>query len=195
MTAGCQRLILRRPTEADVDRLVELLADPEVARWWPDYDRPRVALELVGGDADARVIEHVGAQGEVEHVEVGTCDYGVPILAPVRPSGEVIGVIQTWENPDPQYRHAGVDLFVGRPYWGQGFATEAIRAVVDELLFVRGHHRLVIDPAADNLRAIAVYERLGFRQVGIMRQYERGPGGALRDGLLLELLRDDYQRA
>lgn len=186
------RLILRPPAESDIDRLTELLADPEVARWWPDYDRPRVALELAGCDGDVRVIEHVGAGAEVEYVQVGECDHGVPIKAPVQPTGEVVGAIQVYENLDPQYRHAGIDLFIGRPYWGRGFATEAIGAVIDELLFVRGHHRLVIDPALENQRAIAVYEALGFRRVGVMRQYERGPDGQLRDGLLLELIRDDY---
>ena len=191
VSPGCQRLILRAPRESDVDRLTELLADPEIARWWPDYDRPRVALELVGGDGEVRVIEYVGEDVEVEHVEVGKCDYGVTITAPVQPAGEVIGVIQIYENLDPQYRHAGIDLFIGRPYWGRGFATEALGAVIDELLFVRDHHRLVIDPAAENERAIAVYEKLGFRRVGIMRQYERGPDGSYRDGLLLELLRDE----
>jgi aminoglycoside 6'-N-acetyltransferase len=31
----------------------------------------------------------------------------------------------------------------------------------------RGHHRLVIDPAADNERAIRCYERVGFRRIGV----------------------------
>jgi hypothetical protein len=55
----------------------------------------------------------------------------------------------------------------------------------------RGHHRLTIDPAASNARAIAAYAKVGFRPVGIMRQYERGPDGTWHDGLLMELLRED----
>ena len=53
-----------------------------------------------------------------------------------------------------------------------------------------GHHRLTIDPAAENARAIACYRRVGFRPVGVMRQYERvwWEDGRLRDGLLMELL-------
>ena len=62
-------------------------------------------------------------------------------------------------------------------------------------LFVeRGHHRLVIDPRADNRRAIRAYERVGFRRVGVMRSYERGADGAWHDGLLMDMLRGELVR-
>ena len=48
-----------------------------------------------------------------------------------------------------------------------------------------------IDPAAANERAIRAYERVGFRRVGVMRAYERGPDGTWHDGLLMDLLRDE----
>ena len=35
------------------------------------------------------------------------------------------------------------------------------------------------------------YTRVGFRPVGVMRQYERGPDGRFRDGLLMDLLRSE----
>lgn len=187
---GSERLVFRRPAEGDVDRLTEMLAHPEVARWWPDYDRPRVAIELVGGDEDVRVIEHVGAGAEITLREIGECDHGVPIHEEVQPSGEVIGLIQVYEVTDPQYRHAGLDLFIAREHWGKGFASEAVRYVIRELL--ARHHRLVIDPAADNERALRLYEAVGFRRVGVMCEYERGPDGAWRDGVLMELLRSEY---
>ncbi len=57
----------------------------------------------------------------------------------------------------------------------------------------RGHHRLTIDPAADNEAAIRAYERVGFRPVGIMREYERGPNGIWHDGMLMDLLREDFR--
>ena len=52
----------------------------------------------------------------------------------------------------------------------------------------RGHHRFTIDPAAANARAIRAYEAVGFRPVGVLRRYERGPDGRWRDGLLMDLL-------
>ena len=58
----------------------------------------------------------------------------------------------------------------------------------------RGHHRLTIDPAADNTTAIRAYERVGFRAVGIMRRYERGPDGVWRDGLLMDMLQEEFRQ-
>jgi aminoglycoside 6'-N-acetyltransferase len=60
---------------------------------------------------------------------------------------------------------------------------------------VRGHHRLTIDPAADNQAAIRAYKKIGFISVGVMRSYERGPNGTWHDGLLMEMLADEFQEA
>ena len=57
-----------------------------------------------------------------------------------------------------------------------------------------GHHRLTIDPAVANERAIRCYEAVGFRRVGMMRRYERGEDGAWHDGLLMDLLAEDWRR-
>ena len=63
-----------------------------------------------------------------------------------------------------------------------------MRTLARHLFEVRGHHRLTIDPAAANTRAIRAYERVGFKPVGVLRQYERGPDGTFRDGLLMDML-------
>lgn len=192
VTHRTRRLALRPPVDDDVDPLVELLADPEVARWWPDYDRPRVAIDLVGGDDEVGVIEHVGEGAEVTYVKVGECEHGTPYHEAVPPSGPIIGLVQIFEVPDPQVRYAGFNLVIGRPHWGQGFGGELARALVGELLYARDHHRLVFDPPVDNERAIRLCESLGFRRVGIMREYERAADGEYRDAVLLELLRSDH---
>ena len=74
--------------------------------------------------------------------------------------------------------------------WGPT-RCERSRYLIDE----RGHHRLTIDPAADNARAIRTYEKVGFRAVGTMREYRRSPDGAWRDGLLMDLLARELDRA
>jgi aminoglycoside 6'-N-acetyltransferase len=102
--------------------------------------------------------------------------------------GDVIGSIQYAEETDPGYRHAGIDLFLDRAHQGRGLGPDAIRTLARHLIEARGHHRLTIDPAAANDRAIRAYERVGFRPVGVMRRYERGPDGTWHDGLLMDLL-------
>ena len=76
------------------------------------------------------------------------------------------------------------------PRHGQGLGSEAVRVLARYLIEERGHHRLTIDPAADNAAAIRAYETVGFRPVGVMRSYERGPDGTFHDGLLMEMLAD-----
>ena len=108
--------------------------------------------------------------------------------------GAVVGCIEYAEETDPDYRHAGVDLFVARRAQGRGIGTDALRAVLSYLIDDLGHHRVIIDPAVENARAIHVYENLGFRRVGVMRRYERAADGTWRDGLLMELLAEEFVR-
>jgi aminoglycoside 6'-N-acetyltransferase len=100
-------------------------------------------------------------------------------------------MLQFTEEREPDYRHAGIDLFVGGAWQGQGTGPEAIRLVARYLFEVGAHHRITIDPAADNERAIRAYEKVGFRRVGMMRRYERRADGTWHDGLLMDLLREE----
>lgn len=102
-----------------------------------------------------------------------------------------VGIIQYEEQTDPDYHYAGIDISVFEAYLGKGYGTEALRVLAKYLFEERGHHRLHIDPAASNARAIHAYEKVGFKPVGIMRRYERGPDGEWRDGLLMDLLAEE----
>jgi aminoglycoside 6'-N-acetyltransferase len=113
------------------------------------------------------------------------------VLLVIEVDGEVAGGIQYSEENDPDYRHAGIDLYLGERFQDRGLGTEALRMLARFLFDVRGHHRLTIDPALANERAIRAYEKVGFRRVGVMRQYERGPDGSFHDGLLMDLLRPE----
>ncbi|MGZ8695251.1 MAG: GNAT family N-acetyltransferase [Gaiellaceae bacterium] len=106
--------------------------------------------------------------------------------------GEVAGLLQFWDESDPKYRHASVDLFLDPAYHGRGLGTAALRRLVRHLLEDRGHHRITIDPAVDNVAAIRSYEKVGFRPVGVMRSHERDAGGTgWHDSLLMGLLAED----
>ena len=105
--------------------------------------------------------------------------------------GEIAGYIQFGEEEDPDYRHASIDVAIDERVQGRGIGTDAVRTLARHLIRDLSHHRVTIDPAADNAAAIRAYEKAGFRRVGIMRQYERGPDGTWHDGLLMDLLADD----
>lgn len=101
--------------------------------------------------------------------------------------GAVAGLIQYSEELDPDYRHAWIDIFVDAARHGRGLGTDAVRTLADHLLAERGHHRVTIDPAAENHAAIRSYEKAGFRPVGVMRAaWKDHATGAWRDTLFME---------
>lgn len=103
--------------------------------------------------------------------------------------GEVAGLVQYTEEPEPDYRHAAIDVFVDPRHHGRGVGTEAVRLILEHLLGERGHHRVTIDPAVDNAAAVRAYEKAGFAPVGVMRAAWRDPDGRWRDALLMEHVR------
>lgn len=108
--------------------------------------------------------------------------------------GAVVGCIQYNEETDPDYWSAAVDIFVSAAAQGRGIGPNAMRTLIAWLIDARGHHRVTVDPAAANARAIHVYEKLGFRPVGVLRRYERVDDGGWRDALLMELLAEEFAR-
>jgi len=103
--------------------------------------------------------------------------------------GAVAGLIQFGEELEPKYRHASIDVFVDPAVHGRGVGAEAVAQVVRLLIHERGHHRITIDPAAENTAAIRAYEKVGFRPVGILRRAERDADGrGWHDSLLMDLL-------
>jgi aminoglycoside 6'-N-acetyltransferase len=116
---------------------------------------------------------------------------GGTVLLVIEIAGHVAGGVQYSEEDDPQYRHAGIDIYLGERFQDRGAGTAALGLVARFLFEQRGHHRLTIDPALANTRAIRCYEKVGFRPVGVMRRYERGSDGVFHDGLLMDLLREE----
>ncbi len=157
------RLIVRPLAGTDAGELRRIHAIPDVVRWW---DVPPDGFPLTDDPESTRL----------------TIEY----------DGAVAGLIQFWEETEPRYRHAGIDVFLDPRLRGRGIGTEALRRVVRQLIDERGHHRITIDPATANRAAIRSYEKAGFRPVGVMRAYERDvDGDAWHDALLMELIAGD----
>jgi aminoglycoside 6'-N-acetyltransferase len=159
------RVTLRSAEEADVAELARIRSTPEVrARW---RGGPHHA------DLVAEIREAIAERG---------LDYYVVEL-----DGRVAGAIQWAAEEDPEYHHASIDIYLDPAVHGGGVGTDAVRTLAAHLVDDLGFHRLVIDPAADNAAAIRCYTKVGFRPVGVLRQYERDDEG-WHDGLLMDLL-------
>jgi aminoglycoside 6'-N-acetyltransferase len=160
-------LTLRPLLAADATELRRIHATPEVARWWGEPPEGFPAMD----EPDATRLT---------------------ILL----DGAIAGLIDLREELTPRYRHAAIDLFIDPAVHGRGVGTAAVRRAVRHLIDDRGHHRITIDPAAANAPAIRVYEKVGFKPVGIMRAYERDVSGeAWHDGVLMELLAGEERTA
>jgi aminoglycoside 6'-N-acetyltransferase len=157
------RVVLRPGTGNDLTRLVSILREPEVARRWGQPAESEIREDFIDTES-----------GFVIELE-----------------GDVVGAIQYDENDTPMYKSAGIDLFITTPRHGQGIGTDAVRTLARYLIEQSGHHRITIDPAADNAAAIRCYEKVGFRPVGVLRSYERGPDGSWHDGLLMDMLAEE----
>jgi RimJ/RimL family protein N-acetyltransferase len=67
--------------------------------------------------------------------------------------------------------------WIGRPYWGQGYATEAARALLS-LAKVLGHKRVVASHFVDNPASGRVLRKLGFCPTGVVcNRFSLGRGG------------------
>ena len=159
------QVTLRPVTQDDVEPLVVLFGVPEVAEWWPGENLPRLQARLDSPD------EGVGLVIEV--------------------NGQLIGFVQYFEEEDPDYRHATIDITLHPDWTNRGLGTDALRTLARHLIDDLGHHRITIDPTVSNARAIASYRKVGFRDVGVMRRYERANDGTWRDSLLMDLLAEE----
>jgi aminoglycoside 6'-N-acetyltransferase len=157
---------LRPAGPDDIADLARIRDTPQVRHRWP-----------AGDDIVSEIAEDLADQETV--------------IFAVLYQDRVVGAIQYYEEADPEYRHAGIDIYLDPQVHGHGLGTDAVRALARHLIHDLGHHRLVIDPAADNEVAIRAYAKVGFRPVGVMRRYERGADGSFHDGLLMDLLADE----
>ena len=83
----------------------------------------------------------------------------------------------------------GIDQFIGEPeYWGKGIGTEFMSLVQHYLTKEKGAQTVILDPHADNLRAIRCYEKVGFTKIKFLPQHE------LHDGKMVDCYLMEYNK-
>lgn len=142
-----ERLYLRRIREDDAQRIFDCWASkPEVARYltWPAHESVETTKMVMAGWLKA-------------YEDPACLRYGIEILA----TGELIGMIDV-----VGYHHGKpvIGYCSGPAYWGNGYMTEALRALVQEL-FALGHEEIVIEAVQENIGSNRVIEKAGFTYV------------------------------
>lgn len=147
-----ERLILMPPTLGDVARIVSLVGEQDVA-----WMLGRVPFPYTIKDAKSWVQKVADDAQSGEEFAFGIYLSGVGLIG----SCGLMKRKNCWE----------IGYWIGKPYWEQGFATEAGRALLDwaerEIptdSFISGH-------IYDNASSGRVLKKLGFEVVGENRMY------------------------
>lgn len=101
----------------------------------------------------------------------------------------LIGTVASYEKRQGKVTEIGYIL--SRQYWGRGYVTEAVTALIDQL-FAEGQRRVFADTDPDNAPSIAVLKRLGFTLEATLRgEWETHIG--VRDSLIWGMLEDEWR--
>jgi RimJ/RimL family protein N-acetyltransferase len=151
---------LREWRDEDLDDLVELLDEPDIARWTP-MPSP---FDLEAGVAYLKRARQSRATGQRIQLAI-TPDGGKPV-------GEMLLF-----GLDVGLREAELGYLVGAPYRRRGFASAALALLSGYARGPLGLHRLLLRIDAANTASCAVARRCGYRLTGEPPILQEGPYG------------------
>jgi len=174
-TLHTERLILREMTPQDVNTLLKHFGNPQVVKFLDmnpikSTEQADEWLRWMGGFFSAKGGLRWGVERKLD--------------------GEFIGSagLHNW-NREAHYAELGYDI--AQQYWGDGYATEVARAIIEFGWQQMKLNRIEADVVQGNIASMKIMERLGFKQEGILRQRLR-KGGKYYDVFLYGLLRKEY---
>jgi [ribosomal protein S5]-alanine N-acetyltransferase len=129
----------------------------------------------------------------VEKLQSSSSGKSVIFVIETKDSGEVLGDCGM-HNGEPRCQRAEIGYCLARPHWGNGYMTEAVKALI-EYGFERAGLRRVeagIDPR--NMPSIQLVERLGFRREGYLREHWVTGEGEIADTALYGLIESDRRK-
>jgi RimJ/RimL family protein N-acetyltransferase len=156
--AETQRLILRRPREADLEPLLPGWSDPEMTRYMNRRDDPRRFVAGMIADMRAK------APGESEP---GGPWYNLVVER--REDGTVVGDLGVGFDV-PGERQVELGWRILPAFQRRGYAREAAAGLIGWLIDAHGVHRFVGVAASLNRASIALLKSLGFRHEGHFRE-------------------------
>lgn len=145
-----ERVFLRRWKESDAAALYRLASDPDVGprAGWPPHKSVEESLEII------------------RNVFSGEGMWAVEL----KETGELIGCVgylpASYSNLDITDDQCEVGYWIGKPYWDNGYCTEALRIVVDYCFNVKGFSVLWGDFFPENPASGRVMEKCGFVDTG-----------------------------
>lgn len=174
-TLQTPRLLLRPFADSDAESLYSLQSNARVMRYWdspPWKDRARAAAFI----AACRQMEQDGS--------------GLRLVIETLRDRHFIGWCSMFRW-NPVYRSLGVGYCLDEPAWGQGYATEAVGALVHWLYDALDLNRVEAELDTRNIASARVLEKLGFVREGLRRE-DCIVDGEVSDSWIYGLLRRDW---
>ncbi len=139
-----ERLVLRAPCRADISAIATLADNRKI--------HAMTTLPYPYSQHDAEAFVETFARSEAEHA------YAIAL-----PDDELIGMVGLHLDPgaDPE-----IGYWLGEPYWGRGYATEAVGALLEAARGTGHCTTLRAKARSENAASRAVLEKLDFRYVG-----------------------------
>ena len=171
-------LILRKPLRKDVKDVFSYASDEQVARYvlWEPHRTP----------AETRVF----LRDLRRRIRAG---YPSSWVVSLRDTGQVIGTIGfVWYSTDNRSAELGYSF--SREFWNHGYATQALKIVIDTVFRFLPLNRLEAQYDLRNPASGRVMQKCGLRQEGILRNRILNKGEYV-DTALYAILRSDWETA
>lgn len=168
------RLLLRPPVAADISRFVPLLNDFEVSK-----NLTRVPHPYAEDDGCAWVVRTAGERARGE---------SYPFVLIDKPRDTLLGMCGVHPHLDFM-----LGYWIGKPYWGQGYASEAGRRVAKFAFDELGTKQLTASWILDNPASGRVLEKIGFKPNGT-EEHDCLSRGTTVFCHKVVLSRDDFER-
>jgi RimJ/RimL family protein N-acetyltransferase len=168
-------LLLRQFTYLDADDIIEFVSHPSVAR---------ITTEIK--PSAAKVKKYIDTQNSLQPFELNKCfDLGIEL----KEKSKIIGLVSMIRR---DHKQGQVGWALNIEYRGNGYATEAARALVAYGFAKLALHRIWADTSNINVPSWKVMERLGMRREGRYCESEFRDGQWI-DTLVYAILTDEWR--
>lgn len=169
-----ERLVLRELRQSDAADVLVFRGDPIVQK----YDDP--IIHTVG--ESRTFIEEL----HDEYRSRRGINWAV-----TQPGRDVVVGIFSLHHWSRHHRRAEAGYGLAHAYWGQGIASEALRAVLRFGFRQLDLNRIYAQTIADNHESVRLLERLGFLREGTFRRHSWEDDGTFHDSAMYGLLREE----
>lgn len=174
-TLTTERLVLQPFTLNDAPDVQKLAGDPAIADTTLNIPHP-----YADGMAEAWIQSQADA-----FTKKGNITYAITL----HEDGRLIGAIGLTQ--DQRHKRAEMGYWIGKPYWGQGYATEAATALLTYGFETLQLNKIYATHFKRNPASGRVMQKIGMSYEGLMRQHARN-GERYEDLLYYGILRSDF---